>query len=141
MNESKPVVSFQETDEEAKRIASKQKEEIAKSSPLVIFDDDKDPGKTKTFLVLLVGTDGDDEYSYWELCVGRQAAYDLIKSFIESVDLINSYIVAEDDSIKNKKRVIDFLRYVLDSGKIEDPGFDPMDYVVGDYEYEDDKEE
>ena len=75
-----------------------------------------------------------EEFREWKLCYGRQEAYDFIKSFIEQIDLVESYIVSEKNTIEEKVHVIEFLRHVLETGKIEDPGFDPDDYMQGDYD-------
>ena len=105
---------------------------VMKKVPLITFDDD--PGRTKTFLVLLSGNDEEgNEFTDWNFCNGRAEAYSYIKSYIEYIDLYESYIIGNDNEVKDAIRVIDYLNHVLETGKIEDPGFDPMDYVVGDY--------
>ena len=128
-------------DEKAKLEAERKLVEFysnSKVEDLIINVDENDPGKTKTFLLLIYGTDNDGEdFYHWEMCVGRQNAYDCVKAFIEIIDFDKSYIVAEDSIIEDKVRVIDFLKHVIESGKIEDPGFDPMDYIKGDLEEED----
>ena len=48
--------------------------------------------------------------------------------------MVESYIVSEKNTIEEKVHVIEFLRHVLETEKIEDPGFDPDDYMQGDYD-------
>lgn len=122
--------------EEAEAKLAKIKEQNKGKATSFVTLKEEDRGKTGKFLLLLIGTDPDDgeEYRTWEICTGRQEAYDTIKGYIDSLDVVSSTIVAEVETITQRKRVIDFLRYVLDTGKVEDPGFDPMDYVDGDLE-------
>ena len=121
-------------DEQIKQNQEKYKEQGITPQPLVIMKNEEDPGATNTFLVLLSGEYEREEFREWKLCYGRQEAYDFIKSFIEQIDLVESYIVSEKNTIEEKIHVIEFLRHVLETGKIEDPGFDPDDYMQGDYD-------
>lgn len=103
--------------------------------PMITIHDDKE-AEEKRYLILIVGTDEDgDEFRDFEFVTGRTAAYDYIKNLVEAIDLIESKIVVDSEKIGDMKPVLRFMRYVLDSGLITDPGFDVMDYVVGDYEY------
>lgn len=127
------------------RLAQIRSKNQNNSTSFVTFNGEQDKGKNSKFLLLLIGNDPDDgeEYRTWEIVTGRQEAYDTIKAYIDTLDLISSTITVEVETITQRKRVIDFLLYVLETGKVEDPGFDPMDYVDGDladeeeYEIED----
>lgn len=132
--------------EEAEAKLAKIKEANKNNATNFVTFKDEDKGKSSKFLLLLVGSDPQDgeEWRHWEIVTGRQEAYDTIKGYIETLDVVSSTITVEVETITQRKRVIDFLRYVLESGKIEDPGFDPMDYVKGDlvdfFEDEDEEE-
>lgn len=105
-------------------------------TPMVVFHE-TDSAESRMYLVLIVGTDENgEEFKDWQFIVGRKTAYDYIKSMVENIDLIESRIVVESETISETKTVLQFMKYVLDTGLIEDPGFDIMDYVVGDYDYE-----
>lgn len=138
-----PLVEFFETDEEFEKdeIRKKTQEVInnadGKAKPLVMVEDPNDKGKTNEFLVLLKGEYEGEEFSEWQICVGREEAYEYIKEFIEYIDLFESFIVSEKDTFKDRIRVIKFLKHVIASGKIDDPGFDPDDYIQGDYDSDD----
>lgn len=142
--EKKSLVEFHDTEEEAEKIAARQlieeyydKENGRKATPLVMVEDPKDKGKTNKFLVILSMF---DETKDWKICFGRDEAYGYIKDFIEVIDITESYIISEKDIIEDKISVYTFLKHVIESGKIEDPGFDPDDYLQGDYDHEEEEE-
>lgn len=145
-----PLIQQYESEEEAKKADLRQqlkerKEEMEAKGivpkPLIAVDDGSDPGATNSFLILLNGQDEEGrEFHEWDIKIGRQEAYDYIKDSIEFLDLVNSFIVSEKNTIEERIPVIEFLRHVLESGKIEDPGFDPDDYLIGDYVEEDSEE-
>jgi hypothetical protein len=99
---------------------------------MVQMIDENDP-EQKNYLILIVGTDENhNDFKDWEFITGRRAAYDYIKGMAENIDLFESKIVVETAAVSTAKTVLEFMRYVLDNGLIEDPGFDIMDYVTGD---------
>lgn len=116
-------------------------EDTVQVDSMITFKDiKKDDPESKAYLILIVGFDEDgDEFRDFDFITGRTEAYEYIKARVEAIDLMESKIVVETDKIENLKPVLRFMRYVLDNGLIEDPGFDIMDYVTGDYDYEKDE--
>jgi hypothetical protein len=111
--------------------------------PMVTFYESKDPEK-KEYLILIVGTDkeNDSEFKDFRFVTGRTAAYEFIKGLVisETIDMVESKIIVEGQPIEKRKTAIEFMKYVLDGGLIEDPGFDIEDYFVGDYIKEQEEE-
>lgn len=99
--------------------------------PLVEFVDPNAP-KEKEYLILIVGTDENgDEFKDFEFISGRDNAYFYIKGLVENIDLYESKIIAANDIVNNAKPVVKFMKYCIDEGLIEDPGFDITDYLGG----------
>lgn len=82
----------------------------------------------KQFLLLFIGnsTEGDEEpeLRYWEIVTGRKEAYYAIKNMLLSdyvdIDLIESKIVVEVETIKELKTMYDFMSYVIYKDLIDD---------------------
>lgn len=103
---------------------------------MITIHKDNDP-EIKRYLILIVGTDEDgDDFRDFEFVTGRTAAYNYIKNLVEVIDLVDSKIVVDSEKIEDMKPVLRFMKYVLDTGLIIDPGFDIMDHMVGDYDYD-----
>jgi len=110
-----------------------------KPQPMVSFYNPEDQ-ESKMYLVLIVGSDENgDEFKDFEFITGRKAAYEYIKTIVSYIDLFQSRIVVETETINDTKPVIKFMRYVIDNGLVDDPGFDIMDYVTGDYTEEEEE--
>lgn len=106
-------------------------------TPLVTFHKPDDP-ETKLYLILIIGFDEEgDEFRDFEFVTGRTAAYEYIRELVETIDLMASRIVVDTESISNTKPVAKFMKHVIDNGLIDDPGFDIMDYIPGDYDFSD----
>ena len=81
-------------------------------------------GDRNMFLILLIYSE--DESRYWEICDDRQSAYDFIKDNIKEIDVDGSRVISETVSFADDISVADFMLHVLETGKIEDPGYDPI---------------
>lgn len=111
---------------------------------------DKDNPDGKRYLVLIVGvTEKGEDFKSFEFITGRQTVYDYIKGLITadreygSIDIHESAIVITSDPVETAKPIYDFMKAMVMSGKIEDPGFDIDDYYVGEdvEEYNEEEEE
>lgn len=150
MNENKIepecLVGFHDSELEAEKAAIRAetaafyKDANQKPRDLIIEEDVKDPGKTDPVLVLLVGEYENEEFNTWKLCIGREETYYFIKDNIENIDLVESFILTKSRVYDERINCYKYLLSVLENGKIVDDGFDPADYMPGDY-LEDEEEE
>lgn len=99
-----------------------------------------DPSE-KEYLLLIIGEMPDEkEFRDFEWVTGRQSVYDFIKGLLDTdayngiVSLTKSKIIVEGEPIESAKKLVDFIKYVIDNDLIDDPGFDISDYIVGDEE-------
>lgn len=100
----------------------------------------------KTYLILLDGVETDDEsvrFRDWEFKEGRQAAYDYIKSILESdyvqIDIIESRIIVSSEKVKvtDGISIYKFMKSMKEKDKVIDySSFDIEDYLIGDEEGE-----
>lgn len=82
----------------------------------------------KVYLVCLL--DKDTGTKEWEFIKGRMNAYEYIKDYIEYIDFDKSFILAETLTLKDRKSIYAFMKFVSD--QIED-SFDINDYIKGDW--------
>lgn len=99
----------------------------------------EDRGDKNYFLVLAEYNEKCGEGRYWEIFKNREEAYKWIKDSMSELDLYLSQVVSETLSFVDSLSAGAFLLYCLESGKIEDPGFDPRDNenLAEDYTIED----
>lgn len=84
-----------------------------------------DFGEDKIYLVCLTGRDND----LWNIITGRKSAYNYIKENIEdySIDVYQSFILAETCTINGKKTIYDFMKYC--ESIFTDSDFNIDDYI------------
>ena len=90
----------------------------------------------KTYLILIEGLDLDDgEFRDWEIKVGRQAAYDYIKNYIESeynvIDVYASKIIVSSEKVKvtDGITIYEFMKVMKETEKVIDySNFNIEDY-------------
>lgn len=137
-----------ETDEEAQRISQEQikqleeqiklneykaKLEEEKQSKRETFRENTNPdiGDSNMFLVLIQYNEAsyqeDHDAKDWEICTSRKEAYEYIKANLEVANLLESQVISETLPFTDSISAGAFICYCLDSGKIEDEGFDPRD--------------
>ena len=85
----------------------------------------KNRGDKNAFLILVEYRDDCDADRYWEIIENRQKTYTWLKENMKYIDLIQTRVVSETLSFTDDISAAAFMVYCLDSGKIEDPGFDP----------------
>jgi hypothetical protein len=100
----------------------------------------------KLYLILIDGEEVDNEgrrFRDWEIVEGRQAAYDYIKSILESeyvlVDVNESKIIVSSEKVKitDGISIYEFMKVMKEKDKVIDyTSFDIEDYVNGDVEGE-----
>lgn len=93
----------------------------------------------KTYLILIDGTERYNEskpYRDWELVVGRQKAYDYIKTMLENeyivVNVEESKIIVNSENVKitDGVSIYSFMKNMKDTDKIIDySSFDIEDYI------------
>ncbi len=103
-----------------------------------------DTEKEKTYLILMDGVNTDDNetrFRDWEFKVGRQEAYDYIKSLIQSdyvlIDIHKSKIIVDSENVKISQgiSIYRFMRDMKEKDKVIDySSFDIEDYNSGDIE-------
>ena len=148
-------ISRPESQEELDEIVQKQMEQFEKNSSVEDaieklteenekrkeyrknnFERSASRGDKNAFLLLVTFNDGT---LHWEICEDRAKAYEFLKWNIEDIDLIETQIISETLSFVDSISAASFLVHVIDSGKIVDPGFDPMDYIPPDYDIDEDE--
>lgn len=101
----------------------------------VTYDTEPD----KTYLILIHGVENDNEgrsYRDWEFKVGRQAAYDYIKTMLENeyviVDVEESKIIVSSENVKitDGVSIYAFMKNMKETDKVIDyTSFDIEDYI------------
>ena len=104
-------------------------------NPIVV--DVKDPD-LKEYLILLTGLDDTEEFKDFQFVTGRTATYELIKTFIDNIDIDNSYVLVEGVALEDRISVYVFMRHMHIHFFQDDP-FDIEKYNQGD-EFEIDEE-
>ena len=110
-------------------------------TPAVFDNEDKKGPLTKRYLILAVFTATDENRDIdksFDFVTGRPAAWELIKSMIEYLDIHESLVLVEGVKLEDAKSVYEFMSYA----KVFFPedNFDIEDYNYGDVD-EDDVEE
>lgn len=88
-------------------------------------------GDTNSFLVLVMYN---NDETHWEIFPSRQETYDFIKDSREDIDWVETKVISETLSFIDGISAAAFMAHVIETGKIEDPGFDPFEYIPGDYD-------
>lgn len=106
------------------------------------FDNEQKKGpETKQYLILAVFTATDENRDIdksFEFVTGRTAAWEMIKSMIEYLDIHESLILVEGVALEGAKSIYEFVKYA--EVFFPDDTFDIEDYNYGDVD-EDDVEE
>lgn len=155
------LVSEITTSEEEARLSEESKEALKKATELIKSAEEGSDGykrvplvtkieepkkkasaEEREFLILLSGEidETGEELNCWAIATGRTEAYGYITGMMETdgvyVDLMNSFIVVEVETIKERKTCYDFLSYVINNElvKLPDGQMYPNleDYIVGD---------
>ena len=120
--------------EEAMRAAQQLRENAVEGSdgfvrsPVQLVTAAKPTPEDREFLLLFIGenTEGDEgsEFRHWIIVKGRKAAYYAIKALLMSdyvyIDLVESKIVVDVETIKEMKTMYDFMSYVIEKDLIDD---------------------
>ena len=102
------------------------KEMVARVDNTQIKKFKKNP-EDKQYLVCIRGDSIDD---LWDILQGRTAAYDFIKDYIGSINLEESFVLVEENTLLQRISVYAFMKRVQDNYM---DGFDIEDYVDGDW--------
>lgn len=118
---------------DAERKAAELKEKAVEDAdgfmriPLVTKQEPTKPtAEEKNFLLLFIGeyVEDESEFRHWEIVTGRKGAYYAIKNMLLSsyvdIDLIESKIVVDVETIKELKTMYDFMSYVIYKDLIDD---------------------
>ena len=98
-------------------------------NPIVI--DVKDP-ELKEYLILLVGLRGkEEEFKDYQFIIGRKATYETIKTFIEDIDIDESYVLVEGVALEDRISVYKFMKH-MHMHFFQDDLFDIEKYNQGD---------
>ena len=90
----------------------------------------KETPKTKTYIVLYIGTDEDgNDVKSFEVVEGRKETFEFIKGMVEYLDIHESKVLTDNVSYKDAASVYEFMKYV--SSIIEEDSFDIEDYNYG----------
>ena len=89
----------------------------------------KDP-EEKQYLICIASIPGSEYEDEWTIVTGRRAAYEKIVESIEYIDLENSFILVETCTLKDRKSIYTFMKYMEN---FYNEGFDIEDYVRGDW--------
>lgn len=92
----------------------------------------KDP-EERQYLICIASIPGSGCEDEWTIVTGRRAAYDKIVESIEYIDLENSFILVETCTLKDRKSIYTFMKYMENFYN----GFDIEDYVKGDWSEQD----
>jgi len=105
----------------------------------VEFDNESKKGPlTKQYLILAVFMPTDENKDidkYFEFVTGRPAAWDMIKSMIEYLDIHESLVLVEGVPIEGAKTVYEFMKYA--EVFFPEDTFDIEDYNYGDVDEDD----
>ena len=117
-------------------------EDSKKEEKLIVpatFDNDEKKGPlTKQYLILAVFTASDENRDIdksFEFVTGRPAAWEMIKSMIEYLDIHESLVLVEGVKLENAKTVYEFMKYA--EVFFPDDSFDIEDYNYGDVDEQD----
>jgi hypothetical protein len=103
-------------------------------NPITLINKDDD-AETKQYLVLYYATDEDDnDVKSFEICTGRTETFNFIKNMIESINIHDSLVLSENNTLKNIISVYEFMKYLRDNDLIYDKTFDIEEYNIGDIE-------
>lgn len=89
----------------------------------------KDP-EERQYLICIASIPGSEYEDEWVIVTGRRAAYEKIVESIEYIDLENSFILVETCTLKDRKSIYTFMKYMEN---FYNEGFDIEDYVRGDW--------
>lgn len=89
----------------------------------------KDP-EERQYLICIASIPGSGYEDEWVIVTGRRAAYEKIVESIEYIDLENSFILVETCTLKDRKSIYTFMKYMEN---FYNEGFDIEDYVRGDW--------
>ena len=117
-----------------------QQQQAEKKQMYRVIDQNKDiefekkmKGKNpenKQYLICIASLPGSGEPDEWVLVTGRRAAYDKIRESIDYINLEESFILVESCTLKDRKSIYAFMKYVE---IFYNEGFDIDDYVKGDW--------
>ena len=156
-NENKTVKSSAfiervESAEEMEEAVNKQLRELGLDNPDIVkngnSNEDPEEGsvveqfkqtfgaeKSKVYLVMLWFS---LEHHDWELCDTRQDAYDYIKTHIEEIDLVESFVLSSETMLKESINAGQFMLHMIDNDFIiDETSFDINDYLPDDFDVAD----
>lgn len=86
----------------------------------------------RQYLICIAAKDGGNDI--WDIITGRTNAYEFIKDNIEFINLEESFILVESNTLSQRKSIYAFLKYVE---KFYEDNFDVDDYIKGDWSEDD----
>lgn len=100
-----------------------------------IVDNSLKHPEERQYLICLTFKPGSGVEDIWEIAIGRSAAYEAIKNYVElNIDYDHSFILVETCTLNQRKSIYSFMKY---AGDFFEDSFDIDDYVKGDWDEED----
>lgn len=126
-NEQKLIrgIEFEEEKQPIKR------EDITTEAGLIRgIEFEENPDLDKEYLICFkYGTDEEGEVNDWKLIAGRKNLYKFIKDMIETMDIDESFIVADKTALEKRISVYDFMKLVIEGQNLyPDDNFNIDDY-------------
>ena len=98
-----------------------------------VVDNTKKHPEERQYLICIRVNDPHSN-DYWDILIGRTAAYEYIKENIDEIDMEHSFVLVESVSLAERKSIYAFMKY---AGEFYSDGFDIEDYIKGDWDEED----
>jgi hypothetical protein len=116
------------------KLEVKPQEETKKEEPKLVdaisfLDEPIDAAEKEYLMFYTYGDDKGNEVKDWELITGRKQLYEFIKGLIETLNLDESFILADKEILNNRLTVYEFMKYVVEEQKLyPDDNFNIDDY-------------
>ena len=98
-----------------------------------VVDNTKKHPEERQYLICIRAKDPHSN-DYWDIMIGRTAAYEYIKENIDDIDMEHSFVLVESVTLSERKSIYAFMKY---AGEFYSDGFDIEDYIKGDWDESD----